>query len=155
MTLDLDQKKTDLDSQENLETFKILVSTIENSRSRTLGRELSVEIKISRFSLDGHMQVQYFSFEIKTYRDFSRLFETFVIICDFCGFLNIFLNLDQEIMDFYKYLDRDFSSNPICLHVVLQNWLQNEQKVWEIQIFSKSLNKNLDYLQKNGNLDLS
>jgi hypothetical protein len=31
---------------------------------------------------------------------------------------------------------------------VLQNWLQNGQKVWEIQIFSKTLDKNLDYLKK-------
>jgi hypothetical protein len=60
-----------------------------------------------------------------------------VIISDFCGFLDFFLDLDQEIMDFYKYLDRDFSSIPICLHFVLQNWLQNGQKVWEIQIFFK------------------
>jgi hypothetical protein len=31
---------------------------------------------------------------------------------------------------------------------VLQNWLQNGKKVREVQIFSKSLNKNLDYLEK-------
>ena len=31
---------------------------------------------------------------------------------------------------------------------MLQNWLQNGQKVQEIQIFSKSLDKNLDYLEK-------
>ena len=31
---------------------------------------------------------------------------------------------------------------------MLQNWLQNGQKVWEIQIFLKSLDKNLDYLEK-------
>ncbi len=31
---------------------------------------------------------------------------------------------------------------------MLQNWLQNGQKIWEIQIFSKSLDKNLDYLKK-------
>ena len=40
-------------------------------------------------------------------RDFSRLIEIFVIISDFCGFLDFFLDLDQEILDFYKYLDRD------------------------------------------------
>jgi hypothetical protein len=38
--------------------------------------------------------------------------------------------------------------NPICLHFVLQTWLQNGQKVWEIQIFSKSPDKNLDDLEK-------
>ena len=45
-------------------------------------------------------------------RDFSRLIEIFVIISDFCGFLDFFLDLDREILDFYKYLDRDFSSQP-------------------------------------------
>jgi hypothetical protein len=56
------------------------------------------------------MQIQYFSVKIETYRDFSRLFQTFVIICNFCGFVDIFLDLNREIMDFYKYLARDFSS---------------------------------------------
>ena len=34
-TLNLNKKKADLDSRENLNTFKILVSTIENSWSRS------------------------------------------------------------------------------------------------------------------------
>jgi hypothetical protein len=54
------------------------------------------------------MQKQYFSVEIETF----ETFQDFVIICDFCGFLDIFLDLDREILDFYKYLDRDFSSQP-------------------------------------------
>ncbi len=35
-----------------------------------------------------------------------------MIISDLCGFLDFFLDLDQEIMDFYKYLSQDFSSQP-------------------------------------------
>jgi hypothetical protein len=74
-------------------------------------------------------------------RDLSRLVEIFVIISDFCGFLDFFLDLDREIMDFYKYLDRDFSSHPylftFCASKWASNGLQNGQKVWEIQIFFK------------------
>ena len=59
-----------------------------------------------------------------------------MIISDFCGFLDFFLDLDREILDFYKYLEI-LVPNLICLHFVLQNWLQNGQKVWEIQFFFK------------------
>jgi hypothetical protein len=62
-----------LDNRENLDTFKKLVSTIE----------------ISRFSLDGHMQIQYFSVEIETYWDLSRLLWLFVIFVDFSIFFSI------------------------------------------------------------------
>ncbi len=64
-----------------------------------------------------------------------------MIISDFCGFLNFFLDFDQEIMDFYKYLDRDFSSQPylfrFCASKLASKW-------------SKSVgnSKNLDYLEK-------
>ena len=34
---------------------------------------------------------------------------------DFYGFLDFFYDLDQEIMYFYKYLDRDFSSQHFLL----------------------------------------
>jgi hypothetical protein len=118
--LDLSQSCVDRDSQsrqkkENLDTLKIIVSRIE----------------ISRFSLDGYMQIQYFSVEIGTFRDFSRLVKTFVIICDFCGFLDIFLDLNQEIMDFYKYLDRDFSSQPFlftfCASKLASKWAKSAE----------------------------
>ena len=46
----------------------------------------------------------------------SRLVKTFVIICDFCGFQDFFLDLDQEVLDLHmaietksRYLDQDFS----------------------------------------------
>ncbi len=74
---------------------------------RDTGRELvSTKIKISWLSLDGHMQIQYFSVEIQNYPDLLRLLWLFVVFVDF------FLDLDQEIMDFYKYLDQDISSQP-------------------------------------------
>ena len=62
-------------------------------------------------------------------RDFSRLIEIFVIISDFCGFLDFFLDLDREIMDFYKYLDRDFSSQPylftFCASKLASKWAKS------------------------------
>ena len=67
-------QRASLDSQENLDTFKKLVSTIE----------------ISWFSLDGHMQIQYFSVEIETYQDLLRLLWLFVIFVDFSGENSIF-----------------------------------------------------------------
>ena len=66
------QKKVSLDIQENLDSFKKLVSTIE----------------ISRFSLDEHSQDS-------TFWSRSRFFETCRDICDFSGFLDFFL--DREI----------------------------------------------------------
>ncbi len=78
-----------------------------------------------------------------------RHIETYQDLCDFCGFLDffLFLDLDQKIIQFYKYLNGD----TFCLHFVLQNWLQNEQKLWEIQIQSlkkfKKSRQNLNYLK--------
>ena len=86
---------------------------------------------------------------IETFRDFSRLFETFVIICNFCGFVDIFLDLNQEIMDFYKYLDRDFSSQLFLFtfrgSILASIWAKS---VGHSNFFSKNLDKNLDYLKK-------
>jgi hypothetical protein len=94
------------------------------------------------------MQIQYFSVEIETYQDLSRLVKTFLIISDFCGFLDYFLDLDQEIMDFYKYLDRDFSSQPylftfcaskLAKSVGNSNFFQKVST--QILIFSKKLSQ--------------
>jgi hypothetical protein len=75
-------------------------------------------------------------------RDFSRLVKTFVNICDFCGFLDIFLNLDQELMDFYKYLDPDLSSQPylftICASKLASKWAKS---VGNSNFFKKSRQK--------------
>jgi hypothetical protein len=59
-------QRAGLDSWENLNTFRKLVSTIE----------------IFWFSLDGHMQIQFFSVKIKTYPDLWRVWRL-VIICNF------------------------------------------------------------------------
>ncbi len=48
---------------------------------------------------------QYFPIEIKIYLDLSRLIETYRDFSDFYGFLNYF----SIEMDFYKYLDQDWS----------------------------------------------
>jgi hypothetical protein len=98
------------------------------------------------------MQIQYFLVKIETFQDFSRLDDTFVIICDFCGFLDIFLNLDQEIMDFYKYLDLDFSSQPFlftfCASKLASKWAKSarnsnffkkSQKIMGISIYLDDL----------------
>ncbi len=45
------------------------------------------------------MQIQYFLTEIETYQDFCD--------CDFCGFLDFCLDLNQEITWFFTYLDWD------------------------------------------------
>ena len=62
-------------------------------------------------------------------RDFSRLIKIFVIISDFCGFLDFFLDLDREILDFYKYLNRDFSSQPylftFCASKLASKWAKS------------------------------
>ncbi len=71
-----------------------------------------------------------------------------MIISDFCGFLNFFLDLDQEIMDFYKYLNQDLRSQPFLFKFSASKLASNGQKVREIQIFPKSLNKNLNFLKK-------
>jgi hypothetical protein len=70
-------------------------------------------------------------------RDFLRLIEIFVIISDFCGFLNFFLDLHREMMDFYKYLDRDFSSQPYLFTFCASKLASKWEKVQEIQIFFK------------------
>ena len=78
------QKSISLDVMDNLDGFQKLVSTIEKSRSRSRFLDL-VSMSLAKallFSRD---------------RDFSRLIEIFVIICAFCGFLDIFLDLDREI----------------------------------------------------------
>ncbi len=81
-------------------------------------------------------------------QDLSRIGKIFVIISDFCGFLDFFLDLDREIMDFYKYLDRDFSSRPylftFCASKLASKWANSVGN----SNFSKSLDKNLDYLKK-------
>ena len=73
-------------------------------------------------------------------RDFSRLIGTFVIFCSFCGFLDFFLDLDQEILDFYKYLDRDFSSQPylftFCASKLASKWAKSAENS-KIFIISK------------------
>ncbi len=86
-------------------------------------------------------------------RDFSRLIETFVIICAFCGFLDFFLDLDREILDFYKYLDRDFSSQPylftFCASKLASKWAKSAGN----SNFFQKVSTNLDLSRQN--LDLS
>ena len=52
-----------------------------------------------------------------------------MIFCDFCGFLDFFLDLDREIVYFYKYLDRDFSSQPylftFCASKLASKWAKS------------------------------
>jgi hypothetical protein len=88
-------------------------------------------------------------------RDFSRLIEIFVIISDFCGFLDFFLDLDREVLDFYKYLDRDSSSQPFlftfCALKLASKWAKSAgnsiffKKSRQISIY---LDKILIYLDK-------
>jgi hypothetical protein len=89
-------------------------------------------------------------------RDLSRLVEIFVIISDFCGFLNFFLDLDQEIMDFYKYLDRDFISQPylftFCASKLALKW---EKSVGNSNFFQKVSTKISIISKKDGYLNLS
>ncbi len=99
-------QRAGLDSQENLETFKKLVLTNKIFWSRLRYLNL-VSMAICKSS---------------TSRSRSRLVKTFEIFSDFCGFLNFFLNLDQEIMDFYKYLDQDFSSQPYLFTFCASKW---------------------------------
>ncbi len=72
---------------DNLDGFQKLVSTIEKSRSRSRFLDL-VSMRSANTVLFGRD------------RDLSRFVEIFVIISDFCGFLDFFLDLDREIMDF-------------------------------------------------------
>jgi hypothetical protein len=91
-------------------------------------------------------------------RDLSRLVKIFVIISDFCGFLNFILDLDLdlEIMDFYKYLDQDFSFQPylftFCASKLASKWAKS---VGNSNFFQKVSTKILIVLKKHGYLDLS
>jgi hypothetical protein len=89
-------------------------------------------------------------------RDFLRLIKIFVIISDFCGFLNFFLDLDREIMDFYKYLDLDFSSQSylftFCASKLASKWAKS---AGNSNFFQKVSTKILIILKKHGYLDLS
>ena len=102
------------------------------------------------------MQIQYFSVKIETFWDFLRLFETFVIICNFSGFVNIFLDLNQEIMDFYKYLDRDFSSQLFLFtfrgSILASIWAKS---VGNSNFFQKILTKISIISKSHGYLNLS
>jgi hypothetical protein len=75
-----------------------------------------------------------------------------VIIGDFCGFLNFFLDLDQEIIDFYKYLDRDFSSQSYLFTFCASKWAKS---AGNSNFFQKVLTKILIISKKHGYLDLS
>jgi hypothetical protein len=114
-----------LDGRESLDSFKKLVLTIEisRSRSRNLNLVLMSLAKTVFFGRD---------------RDLSRLVKIFVLISDFCGFLNFFLDLDQEIMDFYKYIDRDFSSQPYLFTFCASKWAKS---VGNSNFFKKSRQK--------------
>ena len=87
-------------------------------------------------------------------RDLSRLVKILVIISDFCGFLNFFL--DREIMDFYKYIDQDFSSQPylftFCTSKLASKWTKS---VGNSNFFQKVSTKIFVILKKHGYLDLS
>jgi hypothetical protein len=137
------QKRVSLDGREYLDSFKKLVSTIKISRSRSRNLDL-VSMSLAKTVLFGQDQ------------DLSRLVEIFVIICDFCGFLNFFLDLDREIMDFYKYLDRDFSSQPylfsFCASKLASKWAKS---VGNSNFFQKVSTKILIISKKHGYLDLS
>ncbi len=86
-------------------------------------------------------------------RDFSRLIEIFVIISDFCGYLDFFLDLDREILDFYSqpYL---FT---FCASKLASKWAKSAgnsiffQKVWtNLDLSRQNLDlsrQNLDFLQ--------
>ena len=74
-----------------------------------------------------------------------------MIISDFCGFLDFFLDLDREIMDFYKYLDQDFSSQPylftFCASKLASKWAKSVGnsiffflvKIFKIETFQSRL----------------
>jgi len=81
-TLDLDKKKADRDSRENLNSFKILVWTIENSRSRLRYLDL-VSMAICK-SNTSQSRLRLF----KTCRDFCVLFVIFVDFSIFFSILN-------------------------------------------------------------------
>jgi hypothetical protein len=136
-------QRAGLDSRENLDTFKKLVSTIEISRSRLRYLNL-VSMAICKSS---------------TSRSRSRLIKTCRDFCDYLSFLWIsqfFLDLDWDIMYFYKYLDRDFSSQPylltFCASKLASKWAKS---VGNSNIFEKVLTKILIISKNHGYLDLS
>jgi hypothetical protein len=91
--------------------------------------------------------------------DLLRLIKIFVIVSVFHGFLNFFLDLNQEIVYFYKYLDWDFSSQPYTYVYILffKIGFKMGKKWGKLKFFSKSLDKNeiLIILKNHGFLDLS
>ncbi len=137
------QKRVSLDGRENLNSFKKLVSTIEISRSRSRNLDL-VSMSLAKTVLFGRD------------RDLSRLVKIFVIISDFCRFLDFFLDLDREIIDFYKYLDQDFSSQPylftFCASKLASNWAKS---VVNSNFFQKVSTKISIIWKKHCFLDLS
>ncbi len=137
------QIRVSLNGRENIDSFKKLVSTIEISRSRSRNLDL-VLMSLAKTVLFGRDQ------------DLSRLVKIFVIISDFCGFLDFFLDLDREIMDFYKYLDRDFSSQPylftFCASKLASKWAKS---VGNSIFFQKVSTKILIISKKHGYLNLS
>ncbi len=82
-------QKVSLDSREILDTFKKLVSTIKISWSRLRYLNFVSSAICKSVLLD---------------QDLSRLFR-------FLWISQLFLDLNGEIMDFYKYLDQDFYFN--------------------------------------------
>ena len=134
---------------------RLSILTLAKSKSRHF-QEVSLNyrdiwIKISWFCLNSNLQVSTFwsrSRFIKTYWDLSRLFR-------FLWISWLFLNLDQEIIDFYKYLAWDFSSQHFLFTFMLLNWLQNGQKVWENQIFVSKMQKSSKSLDKNWEISKS
>jgi hypothetical protein len=79
-----------------------------------------------------------------------------VIICNFSGCVNIFLDLNQEIMDFYKYLDRDFSSQLFLFtfrgSILASIWAKS---VGHSNFFQKILTKIWIISKSHGYLNLS
>jgi hypothetical protein len=77
-----------------------------------------------------------------------------VIICDFCEILDFFL--DHEIMDFYKYLDQDFSSQPFLFTFCVSKLASKLAKSAEnANFFQKVSTKILIISKIHGYLNLS
>jgi hypothetical protein len=71
-------------------------------------------------------------------------------------FVDFFLDLDQEIMDFYKYLDQDISSQPFLFSFgaskLASKWAKS---AGNSNFFQKVSTKILIILKNHGYLDLS
>jgi len=65
-----------------------------------------------------------------------------------CGFLEYFSISTEKYWIFTNISIEILVPNLICLHFVLQNWLQNGQKVREIQFFFKKSRQISIYLDK-------